>query len=271
MPAANRAPLDAALDPDAAWEIRAGYAHAAVGICSLAAYPIGAILLKAKCGWSCIPTVSDVERPLDTGTDVWTVDVMRRALIMSAVILRVVLVPTVLLQVFPLLRPPPFKSWALHLVRFVFYISLAFWTVSDLFQVFVGNDLKHRADYTPHTLAAHLDVFALVVCHIVLLVTLAADTESGKRWLVTGSLALCKLSAAALFLAVRLSTNSVMWQFIEWAMLGAIGGLHLSIGLAMPAGMKLNLRRLRVSRTSKSSLLVGPGYDALGQTWASSH
>lgn len=254
------------LHRNGAWEVQAGYAYAAVGICSLAAYPIGAILLEKKCGWSCVPTVSDVERPLAYSNEVSAADVVRRALISLAVLLRIVLVPTILIQVFSLLRLK-MKPAMLYVVKTFFYIFLAVWIVSDFFQAVVGNDLKHRADYTPHTIAIHIDITALIIFHIVLLVSLSTDAENRGRWLAAASVALMKLTGAALFLAVRLSTTSVVWQFVEWAMLMAMGGLQVSVGLALPAGMKLNARSLKVSRTQKNpGLLMGAGYDSLRQT-----
>jgi len=257
-------------DPDEAWKMRVGYVYAAVGICSLVTYPIGAMLLKVKCGWSCVPTVSDVERPLSTGAEVWNVDIARRVLVSLAVLIRVALVPTILVQVFPLLRG--LRKAVLQPVRFVFYTSLAAWIASDIVQIVFGNDLRTRGQYTPHTIAVHIDIFALIVCHITLLVALACEAESEKRWLVVGTLALCKLSGAGLFLALTLSTNSLVWHFVEWAMIGAIGGLHVSVGLAMPASLLLNARRLKVHRpeAESSCSLVGPGCDAMQQSWMSS-
>merc|ERR1719253_68282 len=262
-----RSPLSTGLDVDASSELRVGYVYAAVGICSVAAYPIGALFLESKCGWSCVPTVSDVERPLTGLTEVWNVDILRRVLVSLAVFLRVALVPTILLQVFPLLKPPSCKEHTLKFLKLVFYASLAIWVASDFFQAATGNDLKHRADYTPHTLAIHIDIISLIICHIVLLIALYNDSESRRLFVAAGSFALLKVAAASLFLAVRLSTTSYMWQLVEWAMLFTMAGLQVCIGMAIPSGFKLDARRFKVSRLDSSLALIGSSCTT--QTWGS--
>lgn len=255
------------MDPDSGWEMRAGYAYAAVGVCSLLAYPIGALLLKVKCGWSCVPTVSDVERPLSA--EFGTEDIIRRVLMMFAVVLRNILVPAILIQVYPLLRPLSFQSQKAQLLKVAFYTSLAVWSVSDLFQVMVGNDLKHRADFTPHTIAIHIDIIALMACNIALMISLANDAETTRTFLVTGTMALLKVVCASVFLSLSLSTKSVIWQLIEWAMLGAIGGLHVSIGLAMPASLRMNFKRnFQVLRTERICPLLESGHDTMGSSFS---
>lgn len=253
-----------------AWEMHAGQAYAAIGACSLAAYPVGFLLLKVKCGWSlydCFPTVSDVERPVLAGNDVWAVDVVRRALLTCAVLLRTALIPALLIQAFPLLRPRSLRRRTVVFLRVAFYMSLIAWVASDIFQVTAGNDVQHRDSYTPHTIAAHLDVAALIVCNIALLAILADDTESTKAWLATGTLSLLKVSGAGLFLAAKLSTHSIVWQAVEWGMLVAMGVLQVSVGLAMPPSLKLDVQRLRVHRTEKSDVLVGSGWAPLARAW----
>lgn len=247
MASTERSPLSAVSNRDEVREIRAGYVHTAVGICSLISYPIGAIILESKCGWSCFPTVSDVERPLPTGTDVLMLDIFRRALLCFAVFIRVALIPLILAQVFPLLRPPAFKNTAAYIS--VFYLLLTIWTLSDIFQVAVGNTLAQRADYTPHTIAVHMDVTSLILCNAVLIFSLASDSESRRPWLAIATMALLKVSLAGLFLACRLSSSSTTWQLVEWCMLGAMAGLHTSIGLAMPPTLRLNTGNLKVFRS----------------------
>lgn len=251
-----------------ACDIRIGFAYAAVGICSLIVYPIGALLLKTKCGSSCFPTVSDVERPL-ANNEVFTVDVVRRILVTSSVFLRVILVPIMLLQIFPLIKSPRFSSMTSRFLEIAFYASLSVWIISDIFQVAIGNSLEHRADYTPHTIAIHVDIIALIICHMVLLIALYNDAESGQKWLGVGAFAIVKVCMAALFLATFLSTTSSVWQLVEWGMLGAIGGLHTSVGLAMPASLKMNMRHLQVTRHNTARMIPDAGsansYDSMQQ------
>lgn len=266
---AGHSTMDLVPDPDTTWEMRVGYVHAAVGLLSLAAYPIGAILLEVKCGWSCMPTVSDVERSLSHGTDAWTVDVVRTVLMTLAVILRATIIPALVVQVFPLLRLHAFGFLRLQLLKTVFYTSLVAWTISDLLQLVVGNDRQHSSLYELHIVAARVDLTALILCNMALLLALSNDPESSKGFLVTGTMALLKIAAAGLFLTAKLATHNAMWQVVEWAMLVAIGGLQISIGLAMPAGLRLNPRRLKVFRADKNSILPGVGCGASGQTCGS--
>jgi len=270
----NRSPSDATEDPEdavaeGAWEIRAGYAYAAVGICSLAAYPIGAILLEAKCEWSCVPTVSDVERPLQKGADVFAVDVIRSVLLSVAALMRLALVPTILIQVFQRLRLHSIQNVPLQFLRVAFYSCVTAWTVSDVVQVAVGNTQQHGTNFTLHTIAVHVNIIAMIAGHIVFLVSLAFDAESGRPWLVSGTAALLKLSGLALFLTVKLSMVSVVWHFAEWAMMAAIGGLHISVGMAMPPSLKLKARGLKVSRTGSSCALRVFSSDVMGRSWGS--
>lgn len=258
MPNSNSLPLGT--NPEGAWNLQAGLVYAAVGICSLGMYPVGALLLETKCGWTCMPTVSDVERPLTDGADASGVDFVRRGLVVSAVFMRVILVPLMLVQIYYLMKSPRLSNRVSRLLEIVFHASLGLWIFSDLWQLTIGNSLEHRSDYTPHTTAAHIDISALIICHMVLLAILYNDDESGRHWLGVSTLALMKVSVAALFLAIRLSTISNVWQLVEWAMLGSIGVLHVSVGLAMPPTLKMS-RDLKVFRLNSTRML--PGYNSM--------
>jgi hypothetical protein len=177
------------------------------------------------------------------------VDIFRRALLCFAVFIRVALIPLILAQVFPLLRPPAFKNAAAYISTAVFYLLLTIWTLSDIFQVAVGNTLAQRASYTPHTIAVHMDITSLILCNAVLIFSLYYEAESRRPWLATATMALLKVSLAGLFLAFRLSSSSTTWQLVEWCMLGAMAGLHTSIGLAMPPSLRLNMVSLKVFRS----------------------